>query len=256
MEIIPAIDLLDNNIVRLYQGDFNKKTIYSENPIELIKKWESLGTNRVHIVDLEGARYGKFTNINIIEQICKLSNVEVEVGGGIRNISDIKNMLKAGADKVSINTAAVKNPDFVRDATKQFGSQCIVVAIDAKRIKHESDDQHWEVYTHGGRNNTGIDVVAWAKKMADIGAGEILLTSMDKDGTKDGFDIELTKTISKTVNIPVIASGGVGNLNHLAEGILKGRADAVLAASIFHFGKYTIADVKKSLSEKNIEVRL
>ena len=165
-------------------------------------------------------------------------------------------MLKAGADKVSINTAAVKNPDFVRDATKQFGSQCIVVAFDAKRIKHESDEQSWEVYTHGGRNNTGIDVVAWAKKMADIGAGEILLTSMDKDGTKDGFDIELTKTISKTVNIHVIASGGVGNLNHLAEGILNGRADAVLAASIFHFGKYTIADVKKSLSEKNIEVRL
>ena len=165
-------------------------------------------------------------------------------------------MLKAGADKVSINTAAVKNPDFVRDATKQFGSQCIVVAIDAKRVKHESDEQRWEVYTHGGRTNTGIDVVAWAKKMADIGAGEILLTSMDKDGTKDGFDIELTKNVSEAVNIPVIASGGVGKLDHLVDGIILGKASAVLAASIFHFGEYTIVDAKKILRERNIEVRI
>ena len=251
--IIPCLDV-DNG--RVVKGVKFLNIRDAGDPVEVAKRYDEQGADEIAFLDITASSNNRKTLVSVVEKVASQVFIPLTVGGGIRSISDIKNMLKAGADKVSINTAAVKNPDFVRDATKQFGSQCIVVAIDAKRIKHESDEQSWEVYTHGGRNNTGIDVVAWAKKMADIGAGEILLTSMDKDGTKDGFDIELTKTISKTVNIPVIASGGVGNLNHLAEGILNGRADAVLAASIFHFGKYTIADVKKSLSEKNIEVRL
>ena len=251
--IIPCLDVKDGRVVK---GVNFVNLRDAGDPVEQARIYDRMGADELVFLDISATYRGHQTVIDIVRSVADQVFMPLTVGGGIRSISDIKLMLKAGADKVSINTAAVKNPDFVRDATKQFGSQCIVVAIDAKRIKHESDDQRWEVYTHGGRNNTGIDVVAWAKKMADIGAGEILLTSMDKDGTKDGFDIELTKTISKTVNIPVIASGGVGNLNHLAEGILNGRADAVLAASIFHFGKNTIADVKKSLSEKNIEVRL
>jgi cyclase len=178
----------------------------------------------------------------------------VTVGGGIRTVDDIRDLLRAGADKVSLNTSAVENPDFVAVAARRFGSQCIVVAIDAKR----SSDPRWrfEVFTHGGRKPRGIDAVEWAKKVEQLGAGEILLTSMDRDGTKDGYDLELTRAISEAVGIPVIASGGAGNLEHLAEGILEGKADAVLAASIFHFGTYSIGEAKKYLASRGIPVRL
>jgi cyclase len=184
--------------------------------------------------------------------------IPLTVGGGIRETADIRRMLNAGADKVAINTAAVFNPDFVREAAEQFGSQCIVVAIDAKQVDDgaRSGEPHWEIFTHGGRKPTGIDAIEWAARMVEYGAGEILLTSMDRDGTKNGFDLALTKAVSDAVDVPVIASGGVGNLDHLAEGVLQGQADAVLAASIFHFGEYSIAEAKQHMADRGIEMRL
>jgi cyclase len=181
--------------------------------------------------------------------------IPLTVGGGIRTVEDIRTMLNAGADKVSINTAAVFNPDFVREASERFGSQCIVVAIDAKRVSEDGEEPRWEIFTHGGRKPTGLDAVEWAVKMADFGAGEILLTSMDRDGTKNGFDLGVTRAISDAVSIPVIASGGVGNLQHLVDGIKEGKADAVLAASIFHFGQHTIPEAKDFMADQDIEVR-
>jgi cyclase len=182
--------------------------------------------------------------------------IPLTVGGGIRTLDDIRTMLNAGADKVGINSAAVFNPEFVREAASRFGSQCIVVAIDAKRVSADGEPNRWEIFTHGGRKPTGIDAVEWAIKMVEYGAGEILLTSMDKDGTKSGFNLPLTRAVSDAVSVPVIASGGVGNLDHLADGILEGKADAVLAASIFHFGEYTITQAKRHMAERGIEVRL
>jgi cyclase len=182
--------------------------------------------------------------------------IPLTVGGGVRTVEDIRRLLNAGADKVSINTAAIHNPEFVREAAERFGSQCIVVAIDAKRVSADNEAGHWEIFTHGGRKPTGIDAVAWAKKMADLGAGEILLTSMDRDGTKNGFDLGVTRAISDAVNIPVIASGGVGNLQHLVDGVKAGGADAVLAASIFHFGQHTIPEAKQFMSAQGVVVRL
>ena len=178
------------------------------------------------------------------------------MGGGIRTCDDIRTMLNAGADKVSINTAAVTNPEFVREAAERFGSQCIVVAIDAKKVSKEGEPDRWEIFTHGGRRPTGLDAVEWAKKMVEFGAGELLLTSMDRDGTKVGFDLGVTHAISEAVSVPVIASGGVGNLDHLVDGVLKGGADAVLAASIFHFGEYTIPEAKRYMAERGIDMRL
>jgi cyclase len=182
--------------------------------------------------------------------------IPLTVGGGIREVADIRRMLNAGADKVGINTAAVSNPEFVREAAERFGSQCIVVAIDAKQVSAEGEPLRWEIFTHGGRKPTGIDAVAWARRMVEFGAGEILLTSMDRDGTRDGFDLALTRSISDAVDVPVIASGGVGNLDHLVAGVLEGRADAVLAASIFHFGEYSIGEAKRYMAERGIEMRL
>ncbi|MEE8342399.1 MAG: HisA/HisF-related TIM barrel protein, partial [Gammaproteobacteria bacterium] len=177
-------------------------------------------------------------------------------GGGIRELPDIRRMLRAGADKVAINTAAVENPEFVQSAAERFGSQCIVVAIDAKQVDSNGNEEHWEIFTHGGRKATGLDAVECARRMVDYGAGEILLTSMDRDGTRDGFDLILTRAVSDAVAVPVIASGGVGTLDHLADGVIEGKADAVLAASIFHFGEYTIAEAKQRMAQRGIEVRL
>jgi len=251
--IIPCLDVDDGRVVK---GVNFINIRDAGDPVEIAKRYDEQGADEIAFLDITASSDNRKTLIHVVEKVASQVFIPLTVGGGIRDILDIQKMLKAGADKVSINTAAVNNPNFVEDAAKQFGSQCIVVAIDAKKNKLENNTPYWEVFTHGGRNNSNINAVDWAKKMADLGAGEILLTSMDKDGTKDGFDIELTKTISEAVSIPVIASGGVGNLDHLAEGILAGKADAVLAASIFHFGEYTVAEAKKSLSKKNIEVRL
>jgi cyclase len=192
--------------------------------------------------------------VHVVEQVAGEIFIPLTVGGGIRTLEDIRRMLNAGADKVSINSAAVHRPEFVREAAERFGSQCIVVAIDAKRVA--SDPDRWEIFTHGGRKPTGIDAVEWARKVVEFGAGEILLTSMDRDGTKVGFDLALTRAVSEAVHVPVIASGGVGNLDHLADGIIQGKADAVLAASIFHFAEYSVREAKDHLRSRGIEVRL
>jgi cyclase len=194
--------------------------------------------------------------VHVVEQVAGEVFIPLTVGGGIRQVADIRRMLNAGADKVGINTAAVSNPDFVKEAADRFGSQCIVVAIDAKQVSAAGEPGRWEIFTHGGRKPTGIDALEWAQRMVAFGAGEILLTSMDRDGTRDGFDLDLTRAVSDAVEVPVIASGGVGTLEHLAEGVTLGRADAVLAASIFHFGEYTIGEAKRYLADKGIEVRL
>jgi cyclase len=194
--------------------------------------------------------------VHMVEQVAGEVFIPLTVGGGIRVMEDVRRMLNAGADKVSINTAAVHNPEFVREAAERFGSQCIVVAIDAKSVSAEGEPPRWEIFTHGGRKPTGIDVIEWARRMAEYGAGEILLTSMDRDGTKIGFDLALTRAVSEAVEVPVIASGGVGNLDHLAAGVTEGAADAVLAASIFHFGEYTIPQAKQHMAAAGIEVRL
>jgi cyclase len=192
--------------------------------------------------------------VHVVEAVAAEVFIPLTVGGGIRSLADVRRMLNAGADKVAINTAAVKNPEFVRQATERFGSQCIVVAIDAKQVAEAP--ARWEVYTHGGRNPTGLDAVDWARRMVDYGAGEILLTSMDRDGTKRGFDLALTRAVAEAVVVPVIASGGVGNLDHLAEGVTRGGADAVLAASIFHFAEYTIGQAKQYMADRGIEMRI
>jgi cyclase len=192
----------------------------------------------------------------MVEAIASQVFIPLTVGGGIRTCDDIRRMLNAGADKVGINTAAVFNPEFVREAAQRFGSQCIVVAIDAKKVSAEGEPDKWEIFTHGGRKPTGLDAVEWAKKMVEYGAGEILLTSMDRDGTKNGFDLGVTRAISEAVHVPVIASGGVGNLDHLVDGVIKGKADAVLAASIFHFGEYSIQEAKQRMTDAGIEMRL
>ncbi len=194
--------------------------------------------------------------VHTVERMAEEVFIPLTVGGGIRTLEDIRRMLNAGADKVSINSAAVKNPEFVREAAERFGSQCIVVAIDAKQVSEQGEDPRWEIFTHGGRKPTGIEVIQWAVKMVEYGAGEILLTSMDRDGTKDGFDLPLTQAVSDAVDVPVIASGGVGNIDHLAEGVTEGHASAVLAASIFHFQQHTIAEAKQRMRELGIEVRL
>ncbi len=251
--VIPCLDIDDGRVVK---GVNFLNIRDAGDPVEVAKRYDEQGADEIAFLDITASSENRKTLVHVVEKVASQVFIPLTVGGGIRDIFDIQKMLNAGADKVSINTAAVKRPNFVEDAAKQFGSQCIVVAIDAKKSLSKTNAPHWEVFTHGGRNNTNIDALDWAKKMADFGAGEILLTSMDKDGTKDGFDIELTKTVSEAVSIPIIASGGVGNLDHLAIGILDGKADAVLAASIFHFGEYTVTEAKQSLYKKNIEVRL
>jgi len=225
-------------------------------PVEVARRYDEQGAYEITFLDITASSDERNTMVHVVEEVASQVFIPLTVGGGIRTIDDIRNMLNAGADKVSINTAAVRDPDFVRTAAEYFGSQCIVVAIDAKCVNADQHNPRWEVFTHGGRKKTGIDAVMWAIRMTEYGAGEILLTSMDRDGTRDGFDLALTRTICDAVSIPVIASGGVGTLEHLTEGVLLGKADAVLAASSFHFGEFTVEQAKRAMAQKNIEVRL
>ncbi|MEE9239384.1 MAG: imidazole glycerol phosphate synthase subunit HisF [Thermodesulfobacteriota bacterium] len=247
--IIPCLDVKDGRVVK---GVNFVNLRDAGDPVEIAKKYSDEGADEVCFLDITASNEERKTMIDVVERTAGQVFVPLTVGGGVRTLDDVRQILLAGADKVSINTAAVKNPDFVKEAADKFGSQCIVVAIDARSV----GDSKWEVFTHGGRNPTGIDAVEWAQKMEDYGAGEILLTSMDKDGTKSGYDLPLTKTISRNLRIPIIASGGAGNLEHLSDGVKLGEADAVLVASIFHYGEYTIKEAKEFLSANGISVRL
>lgn len=251
--IIPCLDCENGRVVK---GVKFVDIRDAGDPVEVSKRYCDQGADEITFLDITASHEGRQTTIDTVSAIAGQVFIPLTVGGGIRTLQDIRDMLNAGADKVAINTSAVINPDFVREAAEKFGSQCIVVAIDAKRVSAEGEAPRWEIFTHGGRNPTGLDAVQWAKKMVANGAGEILLTSMDRDGTKNGFDHELNRAISEAVSVPVIASGGVGNLQHLVEGITLGKADAVLAASIFHFGEYSIPEAKEYMAEQGIEVRL
>jgi cyclase len=225
-------------------------------PVEIARRYSDAGADEITFLDITASHEGRETTVKTVEAIASQVFIPLTVGGGIRTLEDIRTMLNAGADKVSINTAAVTNPEFVRQAAEKFGSQCIVVAVDAKKVSAEGEPARWEIFTHGGRKATGLDAIAWATRMVSYGAGEILLTSMDRDGTKIGFDLALNRAISEAVDVPVIASGGVGNLQHLVDGVLQGGADAVLAASIFHFGEYSIPQAKRYMAERGITMRL
>lgn len=251
--IIPCLDVDKGRVVKGVQF-VNIRD--AGNPVEVARRYDQAGADEITFLDITASHEGRDTTVHMVEEIAAEVFIPLTVGGGIRELSDIRTMLNAGADKVSINSAAVSRPEFVREAAERFGSQCIVVAIDARRVTDKDTvDQKWEIFTHGGRKPTGIDAVDWATKMQELGAGEILLTSMDCDGTKNGFDLELTKAVSDAVTIPVIASGGVGNLQHLAEGVTLGGADAVLAASIFHFGEHSVAEAKDHMAAQGIEIR-
>ncbi len=249
--IIPCLDVKDGRVVK---GTKFLGLKDAGDPVECALYYDRAGADELVFLDITASHEKRKTIIDVVRRTAERVFMPLTVGGGVSTLEDIRNLLSAGADKVSINTAAVKNPVFVKEAALRFGSQCIVVAIDAKRDL--SSKNRWKVYTHGGRTENPLDAVRWAKKAEALGAGEILLTSMDRDGTKEGYDLELTRAISTTVKIPVIASGGVGNLGHLADGFLVGRADAVLAASIFHYRQYSVKEVKKYLKKKGILVRL
>jgi cyclase len=251
--IIPCLDVDAGRVVK---GVRFVDIRDAGDPVEVARRYDEQGADEITFLDITASSDQRDTMVHVVEQVAGEVFIPLTVGGGIREVADIRRMLNAGADKVGINTAAVFNPEFVREAAERFGSQCIVVAIDAKQVSGKGEPLRWEIFTHGGRKPTGIDAVEWAQRMVSLGAGEILLTSMDRDGTRDGFDLALTRTISEAVAVPVIASGGVGNLEHLAEGILEGKADAVLAASIFHFGEYTVYDAKQYMAGRGIEVRL
>ncbi|HWP91934.1 MAG TPA: imidazole glycerol phosphate synthase subunit HisF [Thermodesulfobacteriota bacterium] len=247
--IIPCLDVKDGRVVK---GVNFLNLRDAGDPVKVAKRYSEDGADEITFLDITASFEERKTMIDVVERTAGEVFVPLTVGGGVRTLEDIRQLLLAGADKVSINTAAVKNPEFVKAAADRFGSQCIVVAIDARRISENG----WEVFTHGGRNPTGIDAVKWARKMDDYGAGEILLTSMDRDGTKAGYDLELTRAISRSVSIPVIASGGAGTLEHLFEGLTMGEADAALVASIFHYGEYSIQEAKEFLIRKGIQIRL
>lgn len=251
--IIPCLDVDAGRVVKGVQFVDIRD---AGDPVEIAKRYDEQGADELTFLDITATHDDRDTMQHIVEAVASQVFIPLTVGGGIRTVADIRKMLNAGADKVGINSAAVSNPDFVREAAEKFGSQCIVVAIDAKQVSATGEPLRWEIFTHGGRKPTGIDAVAWAKKMVDYGAGEILLTSMDRDGTKSGFDLELTRVISDAVVVPVIASGGVGTLQHLSDGITLGHADAVLAASIFHFGEHTVGEAKQQMAAQGIEVRL
>lgn len=251
--LIPCLDVENGRVVKGVNFVDIKD---AGDPVEISKRYNDQGADEITFLDITATSDGRDTTYHTVESIAKSIFIPLTVGGGVRKIDDIRNLLNAGADKVGINSAAITNPDLVSDAAARFGNQCIVVSIDAKRVIKADGTIGFEIFTHGGRKATGIDAIDWAKQMTDRGAGELLVTSMDGDGTRAGYDLLLTRTISKMVNIPVIASGGVGNLQHLADGILKGGADAVLAASIFHFGDYTIKQAKEYMASQHIPVRL
>ena len=251
--IIPCLDV-DNG--RVVKGVKFVDIRDAGDPVEIARRYDREGADEITFLDITATHDNRDTIVHVVEQVASEVFIPLTVGGGIRTLDDIRRMLNAGADKVGINSAAVFNPEFVREAAERFGSQCIVVAIDAKKVSLPGETERWEIFTHGGRKATGIDAIGWAEKMVAYGAGEILLTSMDRDGTREGFDLPLTRAISEAVSVPVIASGGVGNLDHLADGVIEGKADAVLAASIFHFAEYTIQQAKEHLRSRGIEVRL
>ena len=250
--IIPCLDVDNGRVVKGVQFVDIRD---AGDPVEVARKYDEQGADEITFLDITASHEDRETMVHTVEKMASQVFIPLTVGGGIRTVDDIRKMLNAGADKVSINTAAVFNPDFVREASERFGSQCIVVAIDAKKVSSPEEEDRWEIFTHGGRKPTGLDAVEWAKKMAENGAGEILLTSMDQDGMKNGFDLGVTRAISDAVSIPVIASGGVGNLQHLVDGVKSGGADAVLAASIFHFGQHTIPEAKQFMAAQGVEIR-
>ncbi|UCE88873.1 MAG: imidazole glycerol phosphate synthase subunit HisF [Pseudomonadota bacterium] len=251
--IIPCLDVDGGRVVKGVQFVDIRD---AGDPVEVARRYDEQGADEITFLDITASHEDRDTMVHVVEEVASEVFIPLTVGGGIRVLEDIRTMLNAGADKVAINTAAVHNPEFVRQAAQRFGSQCIVVAIDAKQVSVEGEPLRWEIFTHGGRKPTGLDAVEWARKMVDCGAGEILLTSMDRDGTKAGFDLALTRAICDAVSVPVIASGGVGNLDHLADGVTEGHADAVLAASIFHFGEFTIEEAKRHMAARGIEMRL
>ncbi|MFL6661636.1 MAG: imidazole glycerol phosphate synthase subunit HisF [Rhizobacter sp.] len=247
--IIPCLDVTGGRVVK---GVNFVALRDAGDPVEIAARYNDQGADELTFLDITATSDGRDLILHMIEAVASQVFIPLTVGGGVRTVDDVRRLLNAGADKVSFNSAAVADPQVIRDASRKYGAQCIVVAIDAKR---RAGDGGWDVYTHGGRRNTGLDAVAWAARMAEHGAGEILLTSMDRDGTKSGFDLELTRAVSDAVSVPVIASGGVGNLQHLADGIVEGHADAVLAASIFHYGEHTVGEAKDLMASRGIPVR-
>ncbi len=250
--IIPCLDV-DNG--RVVKGVKFVEIRDAGDPVDNARRYNQEGADELTFLDITASSDNRDTMVHVVEDVASEVFIPLTVGGGIREIADVRKMLNAGADKVAINTAAVFNPEFVKQAADRFGSQCIVVAVDAKKVSQPGEVERWEIFTHGGRKPTGIDALEWVARMDEYGAGEILLTSMDRDGTKQGFDLGLTRHVAESVKIPVIASGGVGTLEHMAEGVIEGKADAVLAASIFHFGEYRIAEVKEYMKSRGIEVR-
>lgn len=251
--IIPCLDVTAGRVVK---GINFVNLVDAGDPVEIARRYNEQGADELTFLDITATSDERDLILPIIEAVASEIFIPLTVGGGVRKVADIQRLLNAGADKVSINSAAVATPELVRDAADYHGSQCIVVAIDARRISGPGEPPRWEVFTHGGRKGTGLDAIEWARKMASYGAGELLVTSMDRDGTKSGFDLDLTRAISDATPVPVIASGGVGTLQHLADGVTKGRASAVLAASIFHYGEYTVREAKEFMAAQGIKVRL